>query len=194
MNKRIPLFPLNTVLFPEGVLPLRIFEPRYLDMISNCMKTDCSIGVILISDGKEVGKAANTHDVGTLAEISYWHKRSDGLLGITLKGLQRFKVVKQEIQPNQLIVAEIETLPKVSTAPLPEQYLPLANLLERMMIRLEPPYSTLSPRYDDVDWVSARLIELLPLSMELKQRFLLKEDALERLQELKQQIDKDNMR
>lgn len=194
MSKHIPLFPLNTVLFPEGVLPLRVFEPRYLDMISNCMKTGSDIGVVLISKGKEVGKAANTYDVGTLAEINYWHKRPDGLLGITLKGIQRFKVIKREIQSNQLIMADIEILPAISSGPISEEYQSLVNLLERMLTQLEPPYSTLTPRFDDIDWVSARLIELLPLSMEQKQNFLLKEDALERLQELKQQIDKDNMR
>jgi len=194
MNKRIPLFPLNTVLFPQGVLPLRIFEPRYLDMISDCMKTDSGIGVILISDGKEVGKAASTYDVGTLSEINYWHKRPDGLLGITLKGLQRFKVIKQEVQSNQLIVAEVEFLPEITSGPVPEEFQPLVNLLQRMMTQLEPPYSTISTHYDDMDWVSARLTELLPFSMELKQSLLLIEDALERLQELKQQMDKDNTR
>ena len=73
MKMTIPLFPLNTVLFPQGVLPLRIFEPRYLDMISDCLKNNTGIGVVLIREGKEVGSAASTYDVGTMSEIHYWH-------------------------------------------------------------------------------------------------------------------------
>ena len=81
MVMQVPLFPLNTVMFPGGVLPLRIFEPRYLDMVSDCMRGDVPIGVVLIRDGLEVGRAAQTYDVGTLGVISYWNRRSDGLLG-----------------------------------------------------------------------------------------------------------------
>ena len=76
MSQSIPLFPLKTVLFPRGCLPLRIFEPRYLDMISRCMKTGQGIGVVLIREGSEVGDAASTYDTGTLSEISYWHRRA----------------------------------------------------------------------------------------------------------------------
>ena len=93
MSITVPLFPLNTVLFPGGVLPLRIFEPRYLDMVSDCLKSDTGIGVVLIKDGAETGKAADTYDTGTLSGISYWHKRPDGILGVTLKGDQRFRIL-----------------------------------------------------------------------------------------------------
>ncbi len=79
MTQRIPLFPLQTVLFPGGPLPLRIFEPRYLDMISDCMKKNIGIGVVLIRDGQEVGAAAETHNVGTVCKITYWNKRNDGV-------------------------------------------------------------------------------------------------------------------
>ena len=110
----IPLFPLEAVLFPGGALPLRIFEPRYLDMISNCMKSDSGIGVILIKDGHESGAAAQVHELGTMSFISYWHKRSDGMLGITLKGEQRFRILSTEVKSNQLTIADVELLPKFS--------------------------------------------------------------------------------
>ena len=79
----IPLFPLHTVLFPHGTLPLRIFEPRYLEMVSSCLKTERGFGICLIRSGSEVGKAAETYDTGTLSEITYFNQQADGLLGIT---------------------------------------------------------------------------------------------------------------
>ena len=113
---KIPLFPLNAVLFPGGALPLRIFEPRYLDMISECMKSEGKIGVVLIEKGNEAGMAAKAHDVGTVSYISYFHKRTDGMLGITLTGEQRFRVLSTDIKPNQLAVAEIELLPTIEVS------------------------------------------------------------------------------
>ena len=86
----LPLFPLHTVLFPGGLLPLRIFESRYLDMISDCLRNDRGFGVCLISAGREVGDGAECFDVGTLARIQDWDSTPDGLLGIIARGEQRF--------------------------------------------------------------------------------------------------------
>ncbi len=184
MSQIIPLFPLKTVLFPRGFLPLRIFEPRYLDMISSCMKSGAGIGVVLIREGREVGHAARTYDVGTLTQISYWHKRADGLLGVTLSGSQRFRILSHEVQPNQLVQAEVELLPAMSACSLDVQYQPMAVMLEKIITQLDPPFSTMDTRYDDGDWVSARLIELLPLPLQSKQELFLLEDVSTRLQAL----------
>lgn len=186
MSQIIPLFPLKAVLFPRGFLPLRVFEPRYLDMISSCMKTDAGIGVVLIRDGREVGHAASTYDVGTLTQISYWHKRADGLLGITLSGSQRFRILSHEVQANQLVQAEVELLPPISHCALAAQYQPMAVMLEKIITQLDPPFSTMNTSYEDGDWVSARLVELLPLPLEIKQHLFLLEDVSKRLQELEQ--------
>ena len=88
---QVPLFPLRTVLYPGGPLPLRIFEPRYIDMVSKCLKKDCQFGVLLIREGNEAG-AASTYNIGTLARITDWYQGSDGLLGITAVGEQRFRL------------------------------------------------------------------------------------------------------
>ncbi len=188
MSQIIPLFPLNTVLFPRGFLPLRVFEPRYLDMVSNCMKTEQGIGVVLIREGSEVGQAASTYDVGTLSQISYWHKRTDGLLGVTLRGSQRFRILSHEVQENQLVLAEVELLPESRACPLEAQYLPMATMLEKIVTQLDPPFSTMESCYDDGDWVSARLIELLPLPLETKQRLFMLENVSIRLQELEKNL------
>ena len=178
---KIPLFPLNAVLFPSGALPLRIFEPRYLDMISDCMKSECGIGVVLIQEGHESGVAAKTYDLGTMSFISYWHKRSDGMLGITLTGDQRFRVLSTEIKANQLMVAEVELLPCFKEDEKEYDAEPYIKILKQIIAQLEPPYTTMKKHYDDMDWVSARLIELLPLQLKDKQSMLSMNDVNERI-------------
>jgi len=180
----IPLFPLNTVLFPEGVLPLRIFEPRYLDMVSDCLKNDTGIGVVLIKEGKETGATADTFETGTLCNISYWHKRADGVLGITLKGTQRFRVVSHTIKKNQLILAEVELLETSPEAKMPEGYEHLVLLLQKIISQLEPPYTTMATNYECANWVSARLVELLPLQLSEKQELLDIDNILDRFVKL----------
>jgi len=181
----IPLFPLDAVLFPGGVLPLRIFEPRYLDMISSCMKTESGIGVVLIDEGHEAGAAAKVHEFGTLSFISYWHKRNDGMLGITLTGKQRFRVLATDVKLNQLTVADIELLPNIEAAKNAHDTEQLTNLLKQIIANLEPPYTTMPKHYDDLDWVSARLIELLPLRLRDKQNMLVMTNINERMEYLR---------
>ena len=178
---KIPLFPLDAILFPHGYLPLRIFEPRYLDMVSDCMKSDSGIGVILIDEGQETGNAAKTHEIGTLSNISYWHKRSDGMLGITLKGEQRFRILSIEKKSNQLLVAEIELLPSFEVSTTIDKTEKLIRLLKQIIAQLEPPFTTMDKFYDDLDWVSARLIEVLPLSLTDKQDMLCMNNVDERV-------------
>jgi len=173
---KIPLFPLNAVLFPGGALPLRIFEPRYLDMVSECMKSETGIGVVLIAEGQEAGTAATPCDVGTLSTISYWHKRNDGMLGITLTGEQRFRVLSLEQLPNQLTVAEVELLADFNE-PETENNERLVKLLKQIIAQLEPPYTTMAKNYESLEWVSARLIELLPLELHEKQKMLNMKDV-----------------
>jgi len=178
---KIPLFPLETVLFPGGALPLRIFEPRYLDMISDCMKTESGIGVVLIKDGHESGAAAKVHEFGTISYISYWHKRNDGMLGITLTGEQRFRVLSTEVKENQLTMAEVELLPHFEKKQTDYNAEAFVSLLKQIIAQLEPPFTTMKKYYDDLDWVSARLIELLPIELKNKQEMLMMNDVNERM-------------
>lgn len=180
----LPLFPLHSVLFPDGPLPLRIFETRYLDMVSACLKSDCGIGVCLIRSGSEVGKAADTYEVGTLSRIAYWDRRPDGLLGITVRGEQRFRIRSRQVQPNQLVVAEVQLLANEPHRPLPERFRGLAVMLEDMLGQLGHPYTTLARRYDDAAWVGGRLAELLPLGLAQKQYLLQLNDPVQRLERL----------
>jgi hypothetical protein len=106
------------------------------------------------------------------------------LLGLTLRGEQRFRIVSREVQPNQLIMAEVELLPPAQPCPLDDSYQALVDMLRQIMGQLEPPYSKLVPDYEDANWVSARLVELLPLELGAKQKLLASDDARHRLDEI----------
>ncbi|HFE38569.1 MAG TPA: peptidase S16 [Gammaproteobacteria bacterium] len=183
---RIPIFPLHTVLFPGGPLPLRIFEARYTDMISQCLKSNIGFGVCLITEGKEVGGIASTHEVGTLASIQDWHMRKDGLLGIVVKGEKRFRVIKQNIEENKLMFAEVEYFEEDATKNnfIPREYDGLVDMLEERMSQVGSRYASMKNNYIDASWVGFRLAELLPLRSSQKQYFLQLNDPIQRLERL----------
>ena len=185
---QIPLFPLNTVLFPGGPLPLRIFEARYIDMISERMRSDAPFGVVLIHEGQEAG-AASTFTVGTLARITDWYQGSDGLLGVTAIGEQRFRIASTKRMPDGLNVAEVELLSDEESMPLPEAYKGLAEILEGVLDDLGRLYESLERHYDDAGWVSYRFVEILPLDLEQKQFCLEKADPAERLRIVNELLD-----
>ncbi len=178
---RIPLFPLHSVLFPGGALPLRVFESRYLDMISQCMRNKSDFGICLISDGSEVGNAATPFTVGTLVEISYFQQLKDGCLGITARGKQRFRILSSEVEANQLTVANVELLPLPDELSLPEEFSDFRSILSDIFNELGHPYTSLPKHYNSATWVSARLAELLPIGLQEKQTMLEMEDPIQRL-------------
>lgn len=183
-TRTIPIFPLNTVLYPGGALPLRIFEPRYLDMVGACLRNDTGFGVCLISDGDETGDAARHFEYGTLGKISYWQQLPEGLLGITLRGEQRFRILSTKVQANQLTLAEVELVPHEATIELPTRFGILTEMVREMLEEMGHPYTTLPKHYDDASWVGYRLAELLPISHVQKQYFLQLEDPIDRLERL----------
>lgn len=185
---QVPLFPLNTVLFPGGPLPLRIFEQRYLDMISACVSNDAPFGVLLIRDGGETGPAS-TYDVGTLARIVDWYQGSDGLLGVTAVGEQRFRVISSQREPSGLNVGSIELLPDEPALPLPEKYHAMREILAGVLDDLGLLYESLDRRMDDAGWVTSRFVEILPLDLEQKQRCLEHDDPEERLRIVQKLLD-----
>ena len=179
-NDTISLFPLSTVLFPDGPLPLRVFEPRYLDMVSRCLKEDTEFGIVLLSSGSEIG-AARTVSIGTRARILDWYMGSDGILGITAVGAERFVLQGVSRQSDGLYVGEVESLAREPACPLPEEYRSMASLLEVIVNDLGKLYDNLDENYTDATWVGYRFAEILPMSTEEKQKCLEMNDALERL-------------
>lgn len=179
---RAPIFPLNTVLFPGGVLPLRIFEPRYLDMVARCLRADQPFVVACISEGRETGPA-RFHDLGTTARISDFDRLADGMLGITARGEQRVRISAPGVTADGLHEGDITVLPEAPAMALTDADAPLAALLARLLDGLGPPFADLARRPEDGGWVAARLAELLPLELAQKQ-FLLEVDAPERRLEI----------
>ena len=173
---RVPLFPLNTVLFPGGPLPLRIFEPRYLDMISRCMKDELPFGVVLIREGPEAGGPARTWNIGTLAKVVDWYQGSDGLLGITAIGTERFRLLSAERQADGLNVGEIAVIPPQPTTPVPAEHSRLADILKTVLDDLGRLYEDLERHYDDAAWLAWRFVEILPVDLEQKQAVLENDD------------------
>jgi len=177
---KVPMFPLNTVLFPGGPLPLRIFESRYIDMISERMKADAPFGVVLIKDGQEAGPSS-TFETGTLARITDWYQGSDGLLGVTAIGEQRFRLLASERQPDGLNVGEIELLPDEPAFELPAQYQFLTEILGAVMDDLGKLYEPLERDMQNAAWLGYRFMEVLPIDLEQKQESLESNDTLARL-------------
>jgi len=179
----IPLFPLQTVLFPGGPLPLRIFEPRYVDMISRCLKSGIGFGVLLIQSGDETGPAS-THDLGTVATIVDWDQLNDGTLGVVVLGGARFLLRSARRQDDGLRLGVVELLEPESVAPLPERFHDMARLLEGVFEDLGPHYRHVTPDFGDAGWVGCRLAELLPIELEQKQHCLELFDPVARLEYL----------
>lgn len=178
----IPLFPLQTVLFPDGYLKLRIFEQRYIDMVRECSLRECSFGVCLIGKPEGTGSLANHMRVGTTADICDFSTLDDGLLGITVQGRQKFIIRKTRVRDNGLLMAEVETLDETAVE-VPDEYALLTTIAGRFMEQLGNHYPAFHPQQlQDARWVGYRLSELLPLDNDEKQLLLQISDPLERLQ------------
>ncbi len=178
----IPLFPLGTVLFPEGLLPLRIFEQRYMEMSKACLRNDAPFGVCLIREGSEVGTPATPEEVGTLARIVHWDMQQLGLLQVVARGGARFRLLEQRVQPDGLVLGRVELLEDAEDAPIPEAFIACRELLERIAAEhgerlFAPPF-----RFDSSAWVSGRLAEVLPLPPAAKQALLAVDDGARRLE------------
>ena len=176
----IALFPLNIVLFPDGPLPLRIFETRYVDMVRRCMRESETFGVVLIREGSEVGPA-ETFDVGTLAKIVDFHQLSDGLLGLSCVGQQRFRILSRGRQADGLNLGEVNLLAPEPTVGVPARHTRLAELLKSVLPQLGEVYEGFDMRLDDAAWVGHRLAEILPIPLTDKQMCLELDDPIQRL-------------
>ena len=186
---QIPLFPLDAVLFPGGVLPLRIFEQRYLDMAAACMKEERPFGVCLIVAGEEAGGVAEPHPVGTLARIADWEMEQLGLLQVTTRGEQRFRIIDTTVGENNLLQAEVEIIANDGPLPFPVERQRLLPLLRRIAGDMGPARIPEPHHYDDAEWVGYRITEILPVQNLAKQKLLELEDPLARLEILERFLD-----
>jgi hypothetical protein len=169
------------VLYPGGVLPLRIFEQRYLAMTKRCLRDQTSFGVCLITEGREVGAPALPADVGCEARIERWDMPQLGIFQLVTRGGQRFRVLEAETQPDGLLTGEVTLLDAEPPAPVGERHAPCVEVLRKLVEKLGEEYFPGPHPYDDASWVSYRLAELLPLELVEKQRMLVQNDPVGRL-------------
>ena len=177
----VPIFPLNTVLFPGGLLPLRVFEARYMDMTRDCLKRDQPFGVCLIREGAEVGAPAVPEGIGCLAKILQWDMQQQGILNIKTHGGQRFRILERRSGAQGLISAEVELIPPEPGTAVPAEFASCARLLE-MIVADQGKLIFAEPHaFNDASWVGYRLAEILPVPLIAKQRLLELTDSLSRL-------------
>ena len=180
-SQEIPLFPLGTVLFPEGPLPLRIFEARYVDMVSRCTRENLTFGVALSVSSAEEEGVARLAETGTSARIVDWNQGSDGLLYIMARGERRFRIRAVRQQDDGLHLAQVEWLAE-ETPYAPEQQLQaMAAALHTLLKTSGVLYEDIEKQYANATWVGFRLAEILPLAPATRQRCLELHAARERL-------------
>ena len=193
-NREIPLFPLGNVLFSGGRLPLQIFEPRYLDLVGRCMKTQSGFGVVLIRQGREAHQPGDgppaLFEVGTYARIIDFSQLANGLLGIVCAGGEKFRIRRSWAAADHLVMADVDFLPEERAGPVAAEFEGLVDTLRvlakhPMIVKMQ-----LEIDYADARAVSCRLAELLPLDAETKQSLLQLQTPRERLLEIRSLIAK----
>lgn len=192
-SRTLPLFPLQTVLFPGGRLPLKIFEVRYMDMAKACLKNRTTFGVCLIREGSEVGQPALPEMVGCEARIESWDMRELGVLQVEVRGLERFSVQRTETQADGLIIGHVSALHPERAQGVDARFSGLSDLLQRIIDdagkeRFFPPLSM-----SDASWLSFRLTEMMPFSNSVKQKMLELTDANMRLDILRDFLIKQKL-
>lgn len=181
----LPLFPLHSVLLPGAPLQLRIFEPRYLDLVRDCGRSGRGFGVCLILEGSEVGQPAIPAAYGTEAVIEDFGSTADGLLALQVRGARRFHVRRTRVRDNGLLIGEIDWLPPDPDDELRAEHGLLSTLLERVIGHVGGEYAKApAARLDDAAWVGWRLAELLPLEPAQRQSLLQEDDPHARLDRL----------
>lgn len=165
----ISLFPLGTVLFPGGALPLKIFEQRYLDMTKACIRDNLPFGVCLIREGREVGTAAVPEPVGCLATIEQWDMPQPSMFHLLARGGERFRILETQVAANGLLSGDVEMLPPLAPgAPDAD----CVELLQRVIKQVGAEHFPQPIQLDDGAWVAYRLAEMLPMAMADKQLLL----------------------
>ena len=178
-DQGVPIFPLRTILFPGSKLPLRIFEPRYLDMVSYCMRSNIEFGIVLSRKVPQPGML-ETYATGTLATIIDWNQGDDGLLGITTLGTNKFELLSMTKQEDGLNIGEIRILEKEEDFKSPSNFDNMVNLLEAILEDVDL-YRERDKFFESASWVGFRFAEILPLKIEDKQKCLEFDDPILRL-------------
>ena len=184
--RQLPLFPLQSVLFPGGRLALKVFEQRYIDLTKACLAQDLPFGICAIKEGREVGAPAMPYGVGTLARIVEWDMPETGIFHLRVEGGTRFVVRGLREEKNRLLMAEAEDIGSERAQPVPAELRLTVEVIRRIMETLDGAYWGPERHFDDAAWVGYRLAEALPLKLSAKQNLLEMNDSIARLDLLQQ--------
>jgi Lon protease-like protein len=186
-TSEIPIFPLRVVLYPGGPLPLRIFEPRYLDMVSYCMRTESCFGVVAVQEDSGQG-SRQIFGMGTSARIVDWDQVESGLLGIRTRGERRFRIKQMSKMDNGLDLGQVAWLEPEPPTAVPDSLAYLAGVVTGLLDEFGNIYGEVPRHPDDAVWLGYRLAELLPLSIAQKQLYLELDDPVQRLSQLARDV------
>lgn len=186
----LPLFPLNTLVFPGGRLPLRVFEQRYLDMIKQAIADSTPFGICAIREGAEVGAPAVPYAIGTRVIITDWDMPQTGILHIDTQAQQRFVIRSLHTEPNGLLIGSVESVSVEVIAPIPDELQLAAEILRHIVKEYGDAHFPTPHHFEDAVWVGYRLSEVLPLKLSVKQNLLEMNDSVERLRILNEILKK----
>ncbi len=186
----LPLFPLNTLVFPGGRLPLRIFEQRYLDMVKQAIADNSPFGICAIREGSEVGAPATPYEIGTRVIVTDWDMPQTGILHIDTQAQERFVIRSTHSEPNGLLIGTVEPVSVEVIAPIPDDLQLAAEILRHIVKEYGDAHFPAPHHFDDAVWVGYRLSEVLPLKLSIKQNLLEMNDSVERLRILSEILKK----
>lgn len=191
-NRWFPLFPLKTVLFPGGILPLKVYETRYIDMVQECMRQNAPFGIVLIKSGQDAEALIEPETVGCLAHVSQWDMPSAGMIRLRALGGERFRILETRTLPDQRLEGRIEIMEADSAIPISSMHVACAQALNIVIDdtdakgKAEHGSSFDSPfarpiQLDSAAWVANRWCEILPIPLKARQKLLELNDAGSRL-------------
>ena len=181
-----PIFPLRSIVLPGGLFPLRIFERRYLDMVTTCIKNNEGFCISLVKKEEPDLYVKDVFEYGSWVEITDWNKLQDGLLGITVEGKNIVKILNTSLDKENLLRGKIKKLDLEKEYLIPQQYLVLSKFYKKIYPNLKDFMSFKQERFSDASWIGYRLTELLPIELELKADLISTSDAIERLKKINQ--------
>ncbi|MBT3548417.1 MAG: hypothetical protein HOI56_01295 [Gammaproteobacteria bacterium] len=189
-NKSIPFFPLQSIVLPGGIFPLRIFERRYLDMVRDCIKDETGFCITLIRNNSQEEYITNIYNYGCYVKITDWNQLDDGLLGITVEGINKIKVLDSNLDETNLLTGTIENIETEKEYMIPQKYLLLSKFYKKIYPGIKHIIRFKKEKYADASWVGFRLIECLPLDSSSKNKLIAMNNAIDRLDMLYKIVQK----
>ena len=190
LNDNIPIFPLKSIVLPGGLFPLRIFERRYIDMITECMKTDKGFCIALTKTEEPNLYITDIYEYGSFVKITDWGQLDDGLLSITVEGKNIVKILKSNLNGSGLLNGTIEHLESEKEYMIPQKYLTLSKFYKKIYPGIKNFINFKEERYADASWIGFRLTECLPLDLPTKANLISINNAIDRLEMINTLIHK----